>query len=526
MVDSLIWTSTNVNYLSISGGVGYSKYVYVPEGVEVIKQIPDGVRIILPESTKEVAGGKDLTIYSHITEPELVKSQTETYYSDIYGGHRNYWAGITNSTFYIPKGSMEKYLHSDFAIMDSYEVVNGNYMRKPNGNVYIEYYDIERTEVTPSMTLYKGDTSNLEVKVYPDANLVSWINYSSSNPNIVSVDSEGNIVANDYGQAEVSATPHVFIDGLETKTGNCVVKVIAHTEGVDMEESLSIHIGEQKELKAYTLPLDFSDNKIMFSSNDPSVANVSDDGIIVGLKRGTCTITATSVDGGYTAECVVTVLQPVEAVTMEKHSASMKVGETENLFAQITPATADNKAVTWSSSDEELATVNTSGEVSALKVGTIWIKAVSEDNPEAKDSCKVTITQPVTGIQLSEASITLSGIGQTAALTAVVTPEDASNKEVRWTSSNEAVCVVSNGTVVAIGEGTSVVIATTVDGGFIATCIVTVAIPTSVSTVDVTEKAPFKIFDINGVERRRLQHGINIIRFNDGTKKKVFVICQ
>ena len=371
------------------------------------------------------------------------------------------------------------------------------------------------------MTLYKGESKSLDVTILPDANLVSWINYSSSNSDIVSVDSEGNIFANDYGQADVSATPHIFIDGLETQTGVCHVKVIAHTEGLDVPSTFSVHIGEEKTLEAKTLPLDYSDNQIVFESSDPTIAFVNEDGTIVGKSKGTCIITATSVDGGFTATCEVTVLQPVEAATLETHGMEMKVGDNKDLYCNLQPATADNKAIIWQSSDENIAIVDNSGSVTALKAGTVYIRAISEDNPEVKDSCKVTVLQPVKGITLNYSTYEVNAIGESFVLEATISPEDASNKEIKWTSSDESVCIVSNGTVVVTGFGTCVIIASTNDGNYIATCTIN-SVSTGIKTIN-SEDASFDVYDINGVSQKTIRKGLNIIRMSDGTVKKVVV---
>jgi hypothetical protein len=310
-VDSVIWTSLNVKSLNISNGVGGGNYVYIPEGIEEIKQIPSDISIVFPSTINKLdAINNNLTIYSFIENPKEVFAQYETYYSNGIQGYRNYWAAIVNSTFYIPKGTMEKYLDSDFAKMQKLNQVNGNYSGSPNGNVFIEYYDVEETEISAPEYIYKGETCSTNVVVHPDANLVSWIDYKTSDPEVVSINSGGTIDAKDYGQAEISATPHVFIDGLETKTGSCVVKVVAHTEGVEIPSSLEIQIGEQKKISAFTLPLDITDNRITFSVNDPSIAELLEDGIVKGNKKGICIITATSVDGGYTATCNLTVTNP------------------------------------------------------------------------------------------------------------------------------------------------------------------------------------------------------------------------
>ena len=267
--------------------------------------------------------------------------------------------------------------------------------------------------------------------------------------------------------------------------------------------------------------MDYSDNQIVFESSDPTIAVVNEDGTVTGKTKGTCTITATSVDGGFTATCEVTVLQPVEAATLETHGLEMKVGESKDLYCNLLPATADNKTILWQSTDENIATVDKSGNVTALKAGTVYIRAISEDNPEAKDSCKVTVLQPVEGITLNYSTYEVNTIGESFVLEATISPQDASNKDIKWTSSDESVCIVSNGTVVVTGFGTCVIIASTGDGNYIATCTIN-SVSTGMKTIN-SKDASFNVYDINGVSQNTLRKGLNIIRMSDGTVKKVVV---
>ena len=165
------------------------------------------------------------------------------------------------------------------------------------------------------------------------------------------------------------------------------------------------------------------------------------------------------------------------------------------------------------------------GVVTAKKGGKTFIVAWANSNPDAKDSCEVTVLQPVTGISVSDASLSFDGIGGVKQLSATVQPEDASDKSVRWESSNTAVCTVSSsGIVVAVGVGVSVVYVTTVDGGYVAVCIVTVKESDGIMTIDVDALTGNEtIYDVQGKRISKLQHGINIIRMTDGTTRKVVV---
>ena len=360
---------------------------------------------------------------------------------------------LLNSVVYVPKGTYSQY----------------NNTTPWKQSTIIEEIPVESISLEKEKILHVGDKTKLQAQILPTDATNKKVKWESSNPEIVEVSEDGTIQAIKYGTAEITATT---IDG--GYDASCIVTVYEHTKRVEMIDKISLPIDNTYALNAKTLPLNTSDNNITYKSDNNEIATVNNQGIVTGKKKGTCTITATSVDGGYTATCEVTVTQPVEALTLEKHTASLKVGDTEKLFAQITPATADNKEVEWSSSNKQVATVDASGNVTALKSGEAWIKAISKDNTEAKDSCKVTVTQPVTGITLSQESCRLTNIGETIQLEATVLPEEASNKDVKWTSTNEAVCIVANGKIVATGFGTAVVIATTIDGGFMATCTVVV----------------------------------------------------
>lgn len=210
--------------------------------------------------------------------------------------------------------------------------------------------------------------------------------WESSNPEVATISDNGYLRALTRGTTIVTVT---------TKEGGfkatCKVNVYEHTTGVEMIDKITIPIDKTYTLNAQTLPLTTSDGKVSYTSDNSTIASVNEKGIVVANKKGTCTITATTVDGGYAATCKVTVTQPVEALALEKHSLTLKIGETERLYAQIAPLLAGNKKVNWSSADEEVASVDSMGTVKALAAGETWIMAVSDDNPEAKDTCQIVV---------------------------------------------------------------------------------------------------------------------------------------
>ena len=168
-------------------------------------------------------------------------------------------------------------------------------------------------------------------------------------------------------------------------------------------------------------------------------------------------------------------VKKVESVSINKSSLTLTVGDNFSLKAVIKPSDAENKNISWKSSNAGVASVNASGNVTAVSVGTATITVTTEDGAKTA-TCEVTVNEKIYNVEsvaLDQESITLTE-GETATLTATITPENATNKAVTWSSSNEAVATVLEGTITAISAGTATITVTTEDGAKTATCEVTV----------------------------------------------------
>ena len=168
---------------------------------------------------------------------------------------------------------------------------------------------------------------------------------------------------------------------------------------------------------------------------------------------------------------------PVTDVVMSQDKATLtKVGEILQLTADVKPSYADNKNLTWKSSDEKVATVDKNGKVTAVANGTVTITATSADG---KHTATATITVKIAPEKLTVTADkkTLTKIGDSLQITAKVEPDNAYKKLI-WKSSDEKVAIVdSNGKVTAVGTGTATITVTTEDGRFSETITVTVKIP-------------------------------------------------
>ena len=178
----------------------------------------------------------------------------------------------------------------------------------------------------------------------------------------------------------------------------------------------------------------------------------------------------------------------VSSISLSKNTLELTVGDQASLDATISPDNATNKIIRWSSSKESVATVTPDGIVEAVSAGTAFI-TVSSDDSGVNAKCEITVKEKVisvTRIFLNKTSLSLTE-GDEFTLEATVTPDNATNKEVTWTSDNEAVATVSaEGIVKAIKAGTANITATTVDQGKSASCAVVVAAKMSAVTGEAT----------------------------------------
>ncbi len=157
------------------------------------------------------------------------------------------------------------------------------------------------------------------------------------------------------------------------------------------KETIDLTVGESVKLTATVEPPDATNKTVEWQSSDETVATVTD-GVVTGVKGGTATITAWTVDGGFTDTCDVTVTESVSGVSLNKEATRLPVGDTETLVATVIRDSATNHNVSWSSDNEAVATVE-DGVVTALSLGSAEITVTSEDGGYT-DTCSVTVTVP------------------------------------------------------------------------------------------------------------------------------------
>lgn len=269
-----------------------------------------------------------------------------------------------------------------------------------------------------------------------------------------------------------------------------------HIKGFDVNQNVPISAiklnktsatllqGESLNLIATVSPGDATDKTVRWSSSNNSIATVSN-GVVTAVSKGTTTITAKA--GSKTATCTITVTEiPVSSITLNKTSATLVKGETLALSATVNPSNATDKTITWSSSNNKVATVNYNGVVTAVSKGSVTITAEAGGKTA---TCSITVKTssvdiPVDNITLNETWVTLAQ-GESLTLEAIVSPSDATDSTVEWFSNDPRVATVnSNGKITAERLGVAVITAKA--GDKTATCTVVVDVAVESITLDQT----------------------------------------
>lgn len=266
--------------------------------------------------------------------------------------------------------------------------------------------------------------------------------------------------------------------------------------------------GQTYQLKATASPSNATTKSVTWKSSNTKVVTVNSAGRLTAVGNGSATITVTAKDGSKKkVTCKVTVKIPtvvkVSRVSLNKNDLALtSKGQSYQLSASVAPSNASNKSVKWTSGNPKVATVSSSGKVTAVANGNTTITATAADGSGKKDICAVTVNIPkpadptptptpsvvkVSSVSLNPSSLSLTKKGQTARLSATVSPSNATNKSINWSSSNSNVATVNNGVVTAVGNGSATITATAADGsGKRASCSVTVNIPTTPDTQTIT----------------------------------------
>lgn len=304
---------------------------------------------------------------------------------------------------------------------------------------------------------------------------VTEVEWTSSNPKIATV-VDGLVTGIAEGTAEITASQ--TINGI-VKKAVCTVYVQTSVSKVTISpKELKLGIGKYETLQALIEPSSLKGVSLKWVSSDESILKITEEGklsvTVQGVAGGTAVISAINQDNVVVGFCSVTVMQPVEALSLSETEVTGRIGQTVQLRATIKPDNATNQNVTWKSSNDKVATVTTNGLVTFKSAGTASIICTSVDNPNVQAFCNVTVLKAVTGVKLDLESKEMY-VGENYRMTYLVTPSDASTVTVNWSSTNTSVVQVdSTGMLTAKGVGQAEIIIKTVDGSYMDLCTIVV----------------------------------------------------
>ena len=335
-----------------------------------------------------------------------------------------------------------------------------------------------------------GETVQLNATVLPSDATDKFVTWASSKQSVATITSSGFVTAVSEGTSIITASA----GGKSATCSVTVSKGYVAVTGISINETaITLNKGESKTLVATITPSDATNQTVYWTSSNASIASIDQVGKITALAGGTVTIEAKAEN--QTAQCSVTVVVPVSRITLNKDTIELEEDSSTLLIATIEPEDATDKSTVWTSSDDNVASVDQEGLVKAIKEGKASITVMAGS---ISATCQITVNKKfiaVESIELNKATLELVE-GDTETLTATVKPDEATDKTVSWSSSDSSIIKVDDeGHVTAVEVGLATVIAKS--GDKIATCVVTVVANPIVFKDNTVESVLVSKYDTN-----------------------------
>lgn len=351
-------------------------------------------------------------------------------------------------------------------------------------NVVVGYCHVTVNQPVTSIVLSETDVSvslssktlQIRATAYPDNAVNKAIKWSSSDTAKATVNENGLVTFKKAGTVTIIATS---VDNTAV-TAICNITIQTPVVSVALDErTKTMYVGQTARLTYSVLPSNASTSSVTWTSTNTSVATVDSTGLVTAKGVGSTVIILKTIDGGYSVYCTIIVKRVATTVKFDVTELSLKVGGFYYIKTTLTPADSTDKELVWESSDTKIAVVDNDGKVTAKAAGSAIIMARTEAGGIAY--CKVTVSQPVGGLILNFSEKTIY-VNEKFELSVSVSPSSATNLGVTWKSSNTKIATITKeGIVQGLVGGVAIITCTTADGGYTATCVVTVR--ESISTI-------------------------------------------
>lgn len=245
------------------------------------------------------------------------------------------------------------------------------------------------------LTLDVTDIETLTATLLPNNATDQLLAWSSSDDTVVTVSMTGAITAVAPGSATITATNTAsgMSDDVVVNVNDIMITSIA------LGDAIALNNAETQQVTAVVLPNDATDQTLAWSSDNTSVATVSIDGLITAVGKGSAVISAANIASGKSATVDVTVSQLVTSVVLED-DIDVVISEIYQLDSTVLPANANDMSLTWVSSDPSIATVDASGVVTAMTIGTATITATNTVSNES-DTLLVNVIYPALSVDIT-----------------------------------------------------------------------------------------------------------------------------
>ena len=306
------------------------------------------------------------------------------------------------------------------------------------------------------------------------------VEWSVQNNGIASVDQNGCVQGLAIGNTRVTVRTS------NGKAASIMVYVHRAVNSISLKSnSAVIYTGKTFTIYPKAYPTNAYNRRVTYTSADPSIAKVNAYGRVTGVSRGTTCITVKAADGsGVYAVFTVTVKQRVTQIVPEVTQKTLYTEQSFKLNYSVSPENADDKSVTFTTSNKKVATVSQDGEITALRYGTAYITIKANDGQGAYKKVKVTVKNPTVSVGTTSKIMYL---GNTWTLEPVITPEPSDAKSFLYYSSNKAVASVdTNGVVTPHKNGTAYITVKT-DDSYKLQVKIKITVRTAVSNVTVSE---------------------------------------
>ncbi len=324
-----------------------------------------------------------------------------------------------------------------------------------------------------------NDIEQLEATVYPLNLRERRVTWTSSNPNVLSVDEySGNLSVHDKGYARIT----VMTVAPPAKTAFCDVYIQAPQRLNSIyitEQSILVSEGTGHQLRVNFVPEHFPDQRLRFEVKDSDIAEVNNEGYVVGKRRGKTEVYAFSQAASDVrkAVCIVEVgdVVPLQNIAFNFNKLYIAVGLSQSNLVRFVPTKASDQHLRWTIDNDRIVSIDKYGVLHAKMLGTTTISAYSEELDKTI-SLEVEVVDiiRVSSVTLSQEQLHLD-VNESKQLLATVQPDNASDKRVTWSSSNSDIAeVLQSGEVTGKKDGIANIIVTSEEGKRVAVCHVSV----------------------------------------------------